>query len=133
MLAAAPIRPAKHSVLHTFQAYLDAPPDLVFEAVVARLSHPDVAVTGFYADPASRLVVTEGSWWYRAEYRILIDHEGSHLDHVVLNVAQYGERAAMVAGRRAVMRAPLAFHDLVKSLRTALETGPAEGVPGRPQ
>ena len=54
----------------------------------------------------------------------LVEREGEGirvLEHVVVSVAQRGEKAALATGRRVIQSAPLAFHDLVKSLRAELE------------
>ncbi len=114
-------RPVKHTVLHTFTARIEASPRDVFDVVRARLDPGPLATSAFLADAAELLVVTQGNWWYRAEYLVVADRGAAVMEHTVLNVAQRGERAALMAGRRAIQDAPLAFHELVKSLRSALE------------
>jgi hypothetical protein len=108
-------------VLHTFAAHIRARPQAVFEALDARLYPGDGASSAYLADASAFLIVTQGGWWYRAEYRVVPDERGSNLEHVVVNVAQRGEKAALAAGRRVIADAPLAFHDLVKGLRGELE------------
>lgn len=114
-------RPVKNTVLHTFTARIDAAPVDVFLALRARLDPGSTTATAYLADPEELLVVTQGSWWYRAEYRVVPEPAGATVEHVVISVAQRGERAARVAGRRVIQDAPLAFHDLVRSLRSSLE------------
>lgn len=114
-------RPARHTVLHTFTAHIKARPKAVFTALDARLDPGTGAGSAYFADPEAFFVVAQGGWWYRAEYRVVPDEYGSNLEHVVVSVAQRGERVALAAGRRVIQTAPLAFHDLVKSLRAELE------------
>ena len=114
-------RPAKHSVLHSFSAPIKAAPRAVFEALDARLSPDAPAGFAYLSDPQGFLIIVQGGWWYRAEYRVIPDDRGTIIEHVVLNVAQVGDRLALAAGRRAIQTAPLAFHELVKALRAELE------------
>lgn len=112
-------RPAKHRVLHTFAAHIAAAPAAVFDALDARLRSR--AGVSYYADSQSLVIVAQGAWWYRAEYRVESDGTGSHLEHLVITVAQRGESVALAAGRKTIAEAPLAFHELVKGLRAELE------------
>lgn len=114
-------RPAQHTVLHTFAAHIRARPNAVFDALDTRLHPGPDAGSGYLADRQALFIVAQGGWWYRAEYRVVPDERGSHLEHVVVNVAQRGEKAALIAGRKVIAQAPLAFHDLVKRLRSDLE------------
>ena len=115
------LRPAKHTVLHTFTAHIKARPKAVFTALDTRLHPGPGAGSAYLADPDAFFIVAQGGWWYRAEYRVVPDEYGSNLEHVVVSVAQRGEKAALATGRRVIQTAPLAFHDLVKSLRAELE------------
>lgn len=115
------VRPEKHTVLSSFAANIKASPDAVFAAADARLRGGIGSVNDYLADPEERIIVAQGGWWYRAEYRIVPDERGAILEHVLVNVAQRGDKAALTAGRRAITGAPLAFHDLVKRLRAELE------------
>src|SRR3990170_6899639 len=113
-------RPEKHAVLHTFAAHIRARPRAVFDALDARLNPGADAHSAYFADAHAFFIVAQGGWWYRAEYRVVPDEHGSHLEHVIVNVAQRGEKAALLGGRRVIAIAPLAFHDLVKGLRAEL-------------
>ena len=62
--------PAKHTVLRSFAGHLDASPDDVYPLLVARLIPGDEAGGHMLTDPDARLVIVEGDWWYRAEYRV---------------------------------------------------------------
>lgn len=121
MPAASRNRPDKHTVLHTFTARIAATPGEVFRALSARLDPGSTTAAAYLADTTELLVITQGSWWYRAEYRVIPERDGATVEHIVVNVAQRGERAAAIAGRRVIQEAPLAFHELVKSLRSTLE------------
>lgn len=113
-------RPAKHSVLATFSAHLLARPQAVFEALDSRFAPAQPSPVAYLADARAFFIVMEGSWWYRAEYRIVPDDDGSHLEHSVVNVAQRAERLALLAASRVIRTAPLEFHALVRSLRAEL-------------
>jgi len=117
-------RPSKHAVLHTFTARIRAAPDDVFAAASARLDPGPVAAYAFLSDPGELLIVSQGGWWYRGEYRVTADLDGATLEHVIVNIAQLGEKAALVAARKTLATAPLAFHELVMSLRADLEQQP---------
>lgn len=108
-------------MVHTFSAHISARPKAVFAALNARLDPGPLATSSYLADPGAFFIVAQGGWWYRAEYRVVPDERGSHLEHTIVNVAQRGEKAALLAGRRIIAQAPLAFHDLVKSLRAEVE------------
>lgn len=114
-------RPDKHTVLLTFSAHLSARPKAVFTALDERLDPGPYATSAYLADPGAFFIVAQGGWWYRGEYRVVPDERGSNLEHTIVNVAQRGEKAALVAGRKIIAQAPLAFHDLVKSLRAVVE------------
>jgi len=108
-------------VVHTFAAHITAEPAAVFASLQSRLNPIPQALYAFLSDPDELLIIAQGGWWFRAEYRVIPDDRGSNLEHVIVNVAQRGEKAALVAGRKVISSAPLAFHDLVKSLRSELE------------
>ena len=95
-------RPAKHTVLREFTRDVDAPP----EAVLAAL-------------PGTRydsLVVEQGEWWYRAEYRVEPIPGGSRVGLTVVNVAQRLHWSAPLAGRRELADAERAFDALLAAV-----------------
>lgn len=102
-MSASPLdRPARHTVLRQFAASIAAPP----EAVLAAL-------------PGTRydsLVVEQGEWWYRAEYRVAPEGAGSRIELTILNVAQSWHWAAPIAGRAELRSAERDFADLVRSI-----------------
>jgi hypothetical protein len=95
-------RPAKHTVLREFVGAVAAPPEAVLTAL-----------------PGTRygsLVVEQGEWWYRAEYRVSAAEHGSLVELTIVNVAQSGHWAAPIAGRNELRWAERAFTELLRSL-----------------
>jgi hypothetical protein len=120
--------PAKHTVLRSFAGHLDADPDAVF-AVLARLLVPgDEAGGHFLADPGWRLVVVQGDWWYRGEYRVLPeDGGGSRIEYEIINVAQKAHWAGALTGRGVMNAAPAAFRRLLDDVADAIDGLPPTG------
>ena len=95
-------RPAKHTVLREFSGTVAAAPEKVLAAL-----------------PGTRygsLVVEQGEWWYRAEYRVTPVDGGSRVELTIVNVAQSGHWAAPIAGRNELRWAERAFTELLRSL-----------------
>ena len=95
-------RPAKHTVLREFSGTVAAPPERVLSAL-----------------PGTRfdsLVVEQGEWWYRAEYRVTPTNGGSRVELTIVNVAQSAHWAAPIAGRNELRWAERAFTELLRSL-----------------
>lgn len=117
-------RPARHTVLRSFAGHLDATPDAAFRALEAELAVHRPAV-----DPAARLVVVQGEWWYRAEYRVRADDDRpgeTIVEHEIVNVAERWHRLAPFAGRAELRDAPSAFQRLLTAVQAAL-AATAEG------
>ncbi len=114
-------RPELHTVLATLEGYVRARPRDVFEAIDRRMRPADLARSLYTADPAAFLVIAQGGWWYRGEYRVVPDEFGSHVYHTIVNVAQRGHRLGKATGRRVLSAAPADFERLVKELRLELE------------
>ena len=95
-------RPAKHTVLREFTRDVDAPPETVLAAL-----------------PGTRydsLVVDQGEWWYRAEYRVQARDGGSRVGLSIVNVAQQLHWSAPLAGRRELADAERAFEALLAAV-----------------
>jgi hypothetical protein len=117
--------PAKHTVLRSFAGHLDADPGAVF-TVLSRLLRPgDEAGGHFLADPGWRLIVVQGDWWYRGEYRVLAEDGssdgggaagGSRIEYEIINVAQRMHWAGAITGRGVVSAAPAAFRRLLDNI-----------------
>lgn len=108
--------PAKHTVLRSFAGHLDAPADRVYALLAGELAPGDETGEHVVADPARRLVVVLGDWWYRGEYRVVAEDGGSRIEHEILNVAQLAHWAGGIVGRSVVVRAPEAFRRLLNDL-----------------
>lgn len=121
MAEASRVRPASASVLHVLRGHVKARPKPVFEAIAARLDPGPEAQSYFTADSAAGLVISQGGWWYRGEYRIIPDGNGSHVEHTLLNVAERAHRLGKLAGRKVISGAPAAFERLLAELRADLE------------
>ena len=115
------LRPEHAEVLLELRGYVRARPRAVFDSLAERLDPGPDAESMFTADPAGWLVVSQGGWWYRAEYRVVPDAEGSHLEHTLLNVAERARRLGRFTGRKVVASAPKDFERLVAGLRAELE------------
>jgi hypothetical protein len=120
--------PAKHTVLRSFAGHLDADPDAVFPVLASLLVPGDEAGGHFLADPDRRLIVVQGDWWYRGEYRVLPDEAaedaaGSRIEYEIINVAQRAHWAGALTGRGVVNAAPAAFRRLLDDVADALRPG----------
>lgn len=114
-------RPQNYTLLHSFSGHVKARPQDVFEAIARRFDPGASSRIQFTADARSYLVITQGGWWYRGEYRVVPDDHGSHVEHVILNVAQTGHRLGAWTGRKAIADAPAEFAKLLRQLRLELE------------
>lgn len=114
-------RPEIHTVLRSFRGHLRARPAAVFAALVRRLHPEGDASICYTADPAAFLVIVQGGWWYRGEYRVVPDDAGSNLEHVIVNVAQRARPLSRIIARRVPVEAPAEFEALLTGLRRELE------------
>lgn len=114
-------RPPNYTLLHSFSGHVKARPSDVFEAVAKRLDPGPGSGSYYTADPRSYLVIVQGGWWYRGEYRIVPDDHGSHVEHAMLNIAQKGHRIGAWTGRKEIAAAPVEFERLLRQLRRELE------------
>ncbi|MES2172152.1 MAG: hypothetical protein V4479_15745 [Actinomycetota bacterium] len=113
-------RPDDAVVLHSFSGHVKARPKAVFDALDRRFRPQEGSRSLYTADPAAFLIIAQGGWWYRGEYRVVPDESGSNVEHVMLNIAQQ-RRMSGSAGRRVVDDAPADFGRLMKELRIDLE------------
>ena len=114
-------RPAKSTVLRSYAGEIHAKPADVYAAIKRRLSPLDPDVSGFTADDAERLLIVQGGWWYRGEYRVLASPDGSRIEHELVNVAQGAHWAGPVAGRKSVAQSAHVFGRLLTELAAELE------------
>ena len=114
-------RPGSFVVLHTLRGHVRARPAAVFTALDARFRPSNSSRSLYLADPSAFLIVCQGAWWYRGEYRVVPDEQGSHVEHVMLNVATTARSLGRFTGRRVVADAPAAFETLLRQLRLELQ------------
>jgi hypothetical protein len=114
-------RPPAHTVLLRNAGHIRARPKPVFDAIDRRMRPPEGSGVRYFADPTAFLVIVQGGWWYREEFRVVPDENGSHVEHYILNVAQTAHWMGPVAGRRVLREAPGVFQRLVRQLRLDLE------------
>ncbi|WP_213813951.1 hypothetical protein [Glaciihabitans sp. dw_435] len=117
-----PPLPDRHTVLRSFAGVVHAHPDAVFESISLRLSPSPDKRYFFSTDPEERLVIAQGGWWYRGEWRVLENDEGgSRVEYELFNVAKVLHWAGPIAGRRVVAGAPASFQALLTDLVDELE------------
>lgn len=114
-------RPDGHTVLQTHAGHIRAKPKAVFDALDRRMRPAESSGVRYRADDAAFLIIAQGGWWYRAEYRVVPDESGSHLEHFLLNVAETAHWMGPVVGRRVLRAAPSAFALLLRQLRLELQ------------
>jgi len=114
-------RPASFVVLHTLRGHVRARPAAVFAALDSRFRPSASSDSLYLADPSAFLIVSQGGWWYRGEYRVVPDERGSHVEHQMLNVAKTARSLGRFTGRKVVDDAPVAFETLLRQLRLELE------------
>ncbi|TXN31367.1 hypothetical protein [Lacisediminihabitans profunda] len=114
-------RPANAELLVTLAGHVKARPRAVFEAIDARLRPAETSGTLYTADPFAFLIIAQGGWWYRGEYRVVPDQYGSHVEHYILNVAQRAPLLGRLTGRSVLRNAPAEFEKLLRRLRAELE------------
>jgi hypothetical protein len=113
-------RPEDAVSLHAFSAHVRARPKPIFDALDRRFRPVDESGSLYTADPAAFLIIAQGGWWYRGEYRIVPDEHGSNVEHTMLNIARQ-RRLGRFTGRRVIEDAPAQFDRLIKELRLELE------------
>ncbi|MET4640052.1 hypothetical protein [Mycetocola sp. 2940] len=114
-------RPAKNTVLRSYAGEIHADPADVYAAIKRRLTPPDPDVTAFTADDAEQLLIVQGGWWYRGEYRVLSSPGGSRIEHELVNVAQRAHWAGPIAGRTSIAQSAHVFGRLLTELAAELE------------
>jgi hypothetical protein len=114
--------PTTHTVLRSFAGHLEAGPDAAYARLADWLAPGDETGDHFLADRARRLVVVQGNWWYRGEYRVLPEGTGSRVAYEIINVAQFAHWAGAWTARSAIRAAPAAFQRLLTELEA--DAGP---------
>lgn len=114
-------RPEGSDVLQVLRGHVKARPRAIVDALAAKLDPGPEAESLFTADTGAGLVISQGGWWYRAEYRVVPDATGSHLEYTLLNIAGRAHRLGRFTGRKVVKEGPAAFARLLAELRAELE------------
>ena len=114
-------RPARSTVLRAYAGEIHADPAAVYASIKRRLTPPDPDVTGFTADDEHLLLIVQGGWWYRGEYRVIASPAGSRIEHELVNVAQKAHWAAPIAGRKSIAQSAHVFGRLLTELASELE------------
>lgn len=109
-------RPAHGTVLREFGDLVPGDPDTVFAAVLDRVRPASPEGGNLSTDPVQRLIVVQGGWWYRAEYRVTPDSVGSRLGMTIVNVAKPAHWAGPITGRSVLRASGEAFQQLVEEL-----------------
>ena len=92
------------------------PPQRVFALVLDRVRPASPEGGSLSTDPAHGLIVVQGGWWYRAEYRVTPDPVGSRLGMTIVNVAKPAHWAGPITGRSVLRASDQAFRQLVEEL-----------------
>ena len=105
-------------MLREHQSVIAAPRAAVLAALAAVVDPgPD---SNFALDDKAGLIVVQGGWWYRAEYRVSDDPAGSRVAFTLLNVATPAHWAGPITGRAAVASSARDFGDVIARVRAAL-------------
>ena len=113
-------RPGNGTVLRSFAGRVAAPPPSVFDAVLIRVRPVRPEGGSVSTDPVAGLIVVQGGWWYRAEYRVSADPAGSRLELAIVNVADPAHWLGPLTGRSVLRASPMAFAQLVRELERDL-------------
>jgi hypothetical protein len=113
----------------------------VFDAIVRKLDPGSGSGSSFTADSRAYLVIAQGGWWYRGEYRVMAEPadrdataSGTRLEYEIVNVAQNWHWAGPIAGRKVLADAPYGFHALLSDIEAELNPGvDPEAGPESPQ
>jgi hypothetical protein len=114
-------RPERHTVLRSFRGHILARPAAVFAALDDRLRPDGETGSHYTTEPSAFLIIVQGDWWYRGEYRVVPDESGSNLEHVIVNVAQRARVLSSITSRRVLAASPAEFETLLRGLRRELE------------
>lgn len=109
-------RPARGTVLRSLTGTVAMAPDAVFDRLAVALKPTSPEGGSFSTDSGQRLLVQQGGWWYRAEYRVLDHPEGSRVELEIVNVAQPAHWLGPITGRDVLRAAPEAFRALLSAL-----------------
>jgi len=120
-MSTAPLqRPPKATPQLMMAGVIHAPCHEVFEAVREAVA-PLEGQGHLAVDEHRGMIVVQGDWWYRAEYTIVPDIDGSRVELEILNVAQKAHFAGAWTGRSALKAAPGAFQQVLTAVAARVE------------
>lgn len=109
-------RPTHGTVLRSLAGTVALTPDAVVERLAVALKPASPEGGSFAVDRTRRLLVQQGGWWYRAEYRVLEHPGGSRVELEIVNVAQPAHWLGPITGRNELRAAPESFRVLLSAL-----------------
>jgi len=114
-------RPPIATVLGEYSAFISDDADAVFAALARRVRELSEGASMVLVDASERLLVVQGEWWFRGEWRVSVEAAGSDLDYVIVNVAQRAHWAGRLTARSVLRRAPAEFLTVASAVRDELE------------
>jgi hypothetical protein len=114
-------RPSLATVLGEYSAFISDDADVVFDALARRVKNASPPASSILIDKAQRLVVLQGEWWYRGEWRVTVEAAGSDVDYSIINVARRAHWAGRLTARSVLKQAPGEFLALASAVRDELE------------
>lgn len=113
--------PGPRDALRSFAGHLEADPATVFARLETALATGDEVAGHVTIDRARSVVVVEGDWWYRGEYRVLPEETGALVQFEIINAASVAHRVAGWAARSVLAAAPAAFGRLLTGVQAAID------------
>jgi hypothetical protein len=114
-------RPPVATVLGEYSAFISDDANTVFDALARRVKSASPPASSILIDKAQRLVVLQGEWWYRGEWRVTVEAAGSDMEYTIVNVAQRARWAGRLTARGVLKKAPSDFLALASAVRDELE------------
>ncbi len=111
-------RPPGAVVELEFTGRVEAEPARVFAVLVSRVDPDDMSHV--IADTATRTVVVQGGYWYRAEYRVVPGEGGAKVTGTIVNVAPGSRLLGWLTGRSVLRVAPREFQSLLAEVSALL-------------
>jgi hypothetical protein len=114
-------RPPVATVLGEYSAFVSDDADTVFDALARRVKSASPPASSILIDKAERLIVLQGEWWYRGEWRVSVEAAGSDVDYTIVNVAQRAHWVGRLTARGVLKKAPGGFLAVASAVRDELE------------
>jgi hypothetical protein len=114
-------RPRVATVLGEYSAFISDDADAVFDSLARRVKSASPPASSILIDKPARLIVLQGEWWYRGEWRVTVEAAGSDVDYTIVNVAQRAHWAGRLTARGVLKQTPSEFLALASAVRDELE------------